>query len=92
MFSTELVGSPPPDALGEAARIVNEHRISVWVTGIVAVEPLDHPNQGQGFGNWAQSKLGYAVGVGDKPPAGHKQPEYRTIRSHYPSPNEPLYW
>ncbi|SRR6266542_3310449 len=70
--------------LTEAARALLDTAVRVWVSGIIARDPLDTPLQMQPFANWTRSNLRYDLGVGDIPPPGYKGTAYESIGLTYP--------
>ena len=67
--------APEPEPLPAPAP---RHR--VWLSGVVALEPLESPMQGQPFASWPRSRLTYHVGVGDEPPEGYTGVTYRMLK------------
>jgi hypothetical protein len=64
----------------ETTTPTSTQRHRVWLSGVVAFEPLSSHLQGQPFANWTRSRLTYQIGIGDEPPAGYTGVEYRILK------------
>lgn len=85
--SAELAHRPAPDeaaVLAAASDVVVRQTVRVWVSGHVALEPLEL-RQVQPFADWTHSSLRYDVGIGDTPPAGYTGVTYDRVRTAYPA-------